>query len=120
MEILVVDDSKAMRMLVKRALRQAGFAGLQVVEAQSGKEALRHLEMHRPGLILADWNMPEMSGIELLEELRRNGSNVRLGFVTSEGTAEIRARAHAAGALFVITKPFTPDTFRETLEPILG
>ena len=116
MKILVVDDSKAMRMIVRRSLRQAGFGSAEVLEAADGKLALDSIREACPDLVLSDWNMPEMTGIELLEELRREGRTVRFGFVTTEGTPDMRARALEAGALFLLAKPFTPDDLRDTLE----
>ena len=65
MKILIVDDSKAMRMIVVRTLRQCGISGLQLIEAGNGAEALPIIESQTPDLILCDWNMPEMTGIEL-------------------------------------------------------
>jgi len=115
-KILVVDDSKAMRMIVRRSLRQAGFGDCEVVEAEDGKLALDAIRTTLPDLVLSDWNMPTMTGIELLEELRRQGSHVRFGFVTTEGTPEMRTRAQLAGAQFLLAKPFTVDELRETLE----
>jgi two-component system chemotaxis response regulator CheY len=64
--------------------------------------------------------MPHMTGVEVLRELRANGVQVPFGFVTSEGTPEMRKAAEEAGALFLVTKPFTADTFRDALDPILG
>ncbi|MBU0753960.1 MAG: response regulator [Planctomycetes bacterium] len=119
MRILIVDDSKAMRMIVKRTLRQAGFTDIDIVEGATGKEALDMILADAPDLVLSDWNMPEMNGIECLEELNKQGVKVRFGFVTSEGTPEMLQRAQAAGALFVITKPFTADNFKEKLSDIL-
>ena len=118
MKILVVDDSKAMRMIVRRSLRQAGFGSCEVVEAADGKLALDAIRAAPPDLVLSDWNMPEMSGIELLEELRREGRDIRFGFVTTEGTPDMRARALEAGALFLLAKPFTADDLRDTLEKV--
>jgi two-component system chemotaxis response regulator CheY len=63
--------------------------------------------------------MPEMNGIDCLAALRARGSQVKFGFVTSEGSDEMRARAAAAGALFLIAKPFTPETFGEALSGVL-
>jgi two-component system, chemotaxis family, chemotaxis protein CheY len=119
-KILVADDSRVMRQIVSRTLRQAGFSGYDVVEAADGKEALDRTLEHKPDLVLSDWNMPEMNGIQLLRELRGSGVSVPFGFVTSEGTPEMRKTAEEAGALFLISKPFTADTFREILDPILG
>ena len=119
MKILIVDDSKAMRMIVRRTLRQAGFGDHAVTEASNGKEALETVRQSVPDLILSDWNMPGMTGIELLDSLRAQGVSVKFGFVTTERTPEMRARASEAGARFLIVKPFTPDDFKQALTPIV-
>jgi two-component system chemotaxis response regulator CheY len=118
--ILVVDDSKAMRLIVRRTLRQAGFGEYEVEEAANGVEALASIERARPVLVISDWNMPEMNGFQLLQELNSRKLAVRFGFVTTEGTADMRAMADEAGALFLIAKPFTPEQFETTLRPILA
>lgn len=120
MRVLVVDDSRAMRMIVKRTLRQAGYDTLEVSEAGNGVEAYDQIKVDEPHLVLCDWNMPEMNGIELLQKLRQESINVKFGFVTSEGTTEMQQTATSSGALFLITKPFTPESFKEALKPILG
>ncbi len=120
MKILIVDDSKAMRMIVKRTLRQAGLGDHEVIEAGNGAEALNAISASKPDVVLCDWNMPEMNGIELLEKLNENGKKVKFGFVTSEGTPEMREKAKGAGALFFISKPFTADTFQEALNPVIS
>jgi len=108
MDILLVDDSKTMRMIVQRAIRQAGFRGLTVTEAENGAQAMDLLGKEHPRLILSDWNMPEMSGIDFL------------GFITSEASKEIKALAMKSGATFLITKPFSPEDMQDALSPILG
>lgn len=120
MKILVVDDSLAMRMIVKRTLRQAGFGHHQIDMAANGREGLEAVKRVRPDVIMSDWNMPEMTGIEFLRALRAGGDQTRFGFVTSEGTPEMRGIARDAGALFLIVKPFTPDVFRAVLTPMLA
>jgi two-component system chemotaxis response regulator CheY len=120
MKILVVDDSKAMRMIVIRTLRQAGFEGHEIAEASNGREGLEAVKAGAPDLVLSDWNMPEMLGIDMLRELRKASIGVKFGFVTSEGTAEMRQLASSEGALFLICKPFTADTFKSALAPVLG
>lgn len=120
MRILIVDDSKAMRMIVKRTLRQAGYGDHVIEEAEDGKEAYDAIQKSPPDLLLTDWNMPNMSGIELLETLKKTGPAVKAGFVTTEGTPEMRKRASDAGAIFLITKPFTPENFKEALDPVFG
>jgi two-component system chemotaxis response regulator CheY len=118
--ILVVDDSKAMRLIVRRTLRQAGFGECEVEEAGNGVEALAAIQKSRPDLVLSDWNMPEMNGYELLTQIRDQKINVRLGFITTESTPEMTAKATEAGALFLIAKPFTAEQFQSTLNPFLG
>lgn len=115
MQILIVDDSKAMRMIVGRGLRQAGYGGSEIVEAENGAMALEKIRQRRPDLVLSDWNMPEMTGIELLRALRAEGIDVPFGFVTSESTPQMRQTAREAGALFLIAKPFTADDIGDAL-----
>jgi two-component system chemotaxis response regulator CheY len=120
MDILLVDDSKTMRLILQRAIRQAGYRALVVVEAENGAQALEKLRGERPKLILSDWNMPEMSGIDFLKEIRATDNNVPFGFVTSEISGEMRALAMSTGATFLIGKPFTPEAIEDALSPILG
>jgi two-component system chemotaxis response regulator CheY len=112
MKILIVDDSKAMRMIVQRNLRQAGYGDATFVEACDGAEALTVAGSESPDLIVCDWNMPVKNGIEFLQELRAKGDSTQFGFVTSESTDEMRQQAIDAGANFFIVKPFTPETFQ--------
>ncbi len=107
-----------MRMIVKRTLRQAGYGNHTVEEAEDGKVALDMIRANPPDLVLTDWNMPNMTGLELLEALR-GGPKVKVGMVTTESTAEMRAKATEAGALFLITKPFTADSFKAALDPVM-
>ena len=120
MKILVVDYSKAMRSIVMRTLRQAGFGDHTISEATTGADALGQIRAARPDLVLSDWNMPEMSGIELLKALGTEGIRVKFGFVTSESTPEMKRLAEESGALFLITKPFTVDSFQAALTPVIG
>lgn len=120
MNILVVDDSKAMRTIIVRTLRMAGFGGHSIAEASDGAQALECVKSNQPDVILCDWNMPEMNGIELLQKLRADDNQVRFGFVTSAANPEMKQKATESGSLFFITKPFTVDTFQQTLEPVLA
>ena len=119
MKILVADDSKAMRMIVVRTLRQAGYAGHDIIEAEDGRQALAMTGTESPDLILSDWNMPEMTGIEFLRALRASGSTIPFCFVTSEGSKEMRTQAAQAGALGLIAKPFTAESFADTLGSVV-
>ena len=115
MKILVIDDSRVMRQIIIRTLRQAGLGGHDVVEASDGREGLAAVATHGPDLVLSDWNMPRMNGLDLLATLQDRGDTVPFAFVTSENTPEMVRRAVSAGALTVITKPFTVEDFRARL-----
>jgi two-component system, chemotaxis family, chemotaxis protein CheY len=120
MKVLVVDDSRVMRQIVIRTMRQAGYAGMDIIEAVDGADAFEKIGEHGPDLVLSDWNMPTMSGLELLRALRAAGNAVPFGFVTSEGSPEMRSTAEQAGAQFLIAKPFTSEAFSEVLDPLIG
>jgi two-component system chemotaxis response regulator CheY len=119
MKIIVVDDSTAMRMIVKKTLRLAGFEGHDISEAADGVKALALIKTSKPDLVLSDWNMPNMTGLQLLAALKESGVNVLFGFVTTETTPEMRAMAMSAGAKFLISKPFSPESFKEHLGPYI-
>jgi two-component system chemotaxis response regulator CheY len=114
-KILVVDDSRVMRQIIVRTLRQAGYGDYDVVEASTGAEGLQKVAEEQPAIVMSDWNMPEMNGLEFLQALRQTGDRRPFGFVTSEVTPEIRQEALRSGAAFFITKPFTPDSFATAL-----
>ena len=116
---LVVDDSRAMRMMLSRMLEEVGC---QVSQAQHGKEALAYLSDHPDTQIaLVDWNMPEMTGIELVEAVRQRTalSGVRLMMVTTESEANQVQRALTAGADEYAMKPFTKEIIAAKLK-LLG
>jgi two-component system chemotaxis response regulator CheY len=119
-KILIADDSRVMRQIVTRTLRQAGFGDHDLVEAADGRQAYDLATAEQPDLVISDWNMPEMTGVEVLRQLRARGNQVKFGFVTSECTPEMQKQAEEAGALFFIIKPFTAERFDEVFSPILG
>lgn len=116
MKVLIVDDSSAIRKLMRRMLVSMGHEPL---EACHGKEALERINQHNDiGLILLDWNMPEMNGIELLEALKlRNDMNPKptIVMVTTENEMEKIVRAMTKGANEYIMKPFTKEILQEKL-----
>ncbi len=114
-KILIVDDSRAMRMLVTRALRQAGYGESTILEACDGAAALDLIGREEPDVVLSDWNMPNMLGIDLLKAVRSAGSQVRFGFITSEVNDAIKDQARDAGAAFLISKPFTADSVKAAI-----
>jgi two-component system chemotaxis response regulator CheY len=120
MDLLLVDDSRTMRLLVHRAIRQAGYRDLTVCEAENGADALEKLKSTTPRLILSDWNMPEMSGIDFLRKLREENNLTPFGFITSEASKKFKDLAVSCGASFIIVKPFNVDDVQAALDPILG
>jgi two-component system, chemotaxis family, chemotaxis protein CheY len=116
MNVLLVDDNKAMRRLVRMALQQTGVRDLRVAEAENGSDALAQLAVAVPDIILSDWSMPEMGGVDLLRELRARGSQIKFGFVTPEAPSEhMREKAFQAGAQFMIARPFSAQRLRDVL-----
>ena len=120
MRVVLADDSRVMRQIIIRTLRQAGWRDWRIVQAEDGGQALALVLEREPDLVLSDWNMPNLSGIELLRTLRQRGYRTPFCFVTSEGSAEMRQTAEAAGAMFLIAKPFTPEAFEDALAGVLS
>ncbi len=115
MRALVVDDSKSMRMILGKTLREIGF---QVVEAGDGQEALARLSQgEEVDLMLVDWNMPVMNGYELVCAVRANAllGSVRIMMVTTETSMSQIQQALAAGANEYVMKPFTKEVLAEKL-----
>lgn len=118
MNIMLVDDFSTMRRIIKKALTSLGFSNF--VEAEDGKVALDMLKKEKVGLILADWNMPNMTGIELLRAVRNDAKLKNLPFimVTAEGQKANIIEAVDAGVTNYIVKPFAADTIKEKLNKI--
>lgn len=117
---LVLDDSRATRMMLRRILGQLGFE--DVAEAEHGIQGLQQLGANEAiELVLVDWNMPEMDGLTFVKEVRADTryADVRLVMVTTESEIENMIRALDAGADEYVMKPFTPGALREKLE-LLG
>jgi two-component system chemotaxis response regulator CheY len=105
MRVLIADDSRAMRMIILRSLRQSGVTVDAVFEADDGLAALAALDTFEPTLILSDWDLPALSGLGLLNAVRATGASTAFGFITAETRVEVREAAIAAGASFLATKP---------------
>lgn len=118
MRALVVDDSTAMRAVLRMILKKQNF---EVVEARDGLDALRVLQPIEPvDLMLIDWNMPGMNGFELLQNVRGNAryATTKIVMVTTETALDEMTHALAAGADEYIMKPFTPDVVADKLRLI--
>jgi len=114
----VVDDFATMRRIIKNVLKQMGFTN--IVEAVDGSDALETLKEEDVGLIVSDWNMPNMSGLEFLKVVRGDDNYKTIPFVmvTAEGMKENVIEAVKAGVSNYIVKPFTPETFSEKLKTV--
>ena len=119
-KVLVVDDMSTMRRILKNVLKQIGFSNL--VEAENGQDALNKLKVGDIGLIVSDWNMPVMQGIELLRTVRADAELKHLPFlmVTAEGQKENIIEAVQAGVSNYVVKPFTAEALQEKLEKIFA
>lgn len=116
MRALVIDDSRAIRSIVGKTVRELGF---EVLEAANGREGLTQLNSSgKVDLVLVDWNMPEMDGYEFLVAARANGAwrDMPIIMVTTETEMSQMQRALDAGASEYIMKPFTRDILREKLQ----
>lgn len=116
--ILIVDDFSTMRRLVKSALRQLGFEN--VTEEEDGKTALQKLDRNDFKLIISDWNMPNMMGIDLLRAVRADQRTAKIPFlmVTAESKKDNMLEAAKAGVSNYIVKPFTQDVLERKFEAI--
>jgi len=120
MKILIVDDFATMRKILKNILKQLGFKN--IIEADDGKSALKILKKENFDLILSDWNMPVISGLELLNKVKSDNElkNIPFVMVTAEAQKDNILEAVKAGVNSYIVKPFTPETVGEKLNKIFG
>lgn len=121
LDVLIVDDSAAIRKILQRVLVQAEIPLGKVHEAGDGKEALEKLKSTKVGLILSDINMPNMDGIELLSKLREDDAHktVPVLMVTTEGSQARVLQALELGASGYVRKPFTAEQIKEKLAGIV-
>ncbi len=120
MPILIVDDYKTMLRIIRNLLKQLGFN--DVDEATDGSSALQKLRDRNYGLVISDWNMEPMTGLELLKEVRADIQLSKLPFimVTAESKSENVVAAKKAGVSNTIVKPFTAETLKAKLEVVIG
>ena len=118
MKALVVDDSAVMRKIVIRSLNSVGVT--DVAEAGDGEEALEVFGDGGADIVLSDWNMPKMNGLEMLRALRGQGATVPVIMVTTEAERGKVLEAIQAGATDYLAKPFESDVLRQKLEKYVG
>lgn len=114
MKILVVDDSRTMRVIIIKALAQLGFK--DVLEAGDGRDALELFKTTPVDAVLSDWNMPNMNGLEFLKEVRQLNKTVPFIMITTEAERGSVVAAIQAGVTDYVVKPFTQDALRKKLE----
>jgi two-component system chemotaxis response regulator CheY len=116
-KVLIIDDSAVMRKIIQRNIQQSGLLVDEFIEAGDGKEGLEKATANDINLILCDWNMPNMSGIDFVKALRGSGqkSNIPIVMVTTEGSDAKVEEAKNSGANGYLTKPFTPDQLKSKL-----
>src|ERR1044071_9874944 len=124
-DVMVVDDSAAIRKILQRVLRQTGMAIRTIHEAGDGIEALELMKAHRPALVLTDINMPKMDGLQFLAALKASSEwrDIPVVMITTEGGESKVGEAVKLGAAGYVRKPFTAGTIKEKragiLEPAL-
>lgn len=118
MKVLVADDFATMRKIVRNILKQIGFD--DIVEAEDGQAAIQVLRNENIGLVVTDWNMPNMTGLELLQKIRNDPKIAHLPvlMVTAEGLKENVIAAVKAGVNNYVVKPFTAEVLQEKIEQI--
>lgn len=121
MDVLIVDDSAAIRKILRRVLQQAEIPLGQVYEAGDGVEAVAGLKQQKVQLILSDINMPNMDGLQLLSELKANleWKDIPVIMITTEGSQAKVLEAVHRGAAGYVRKPFTADQIKEKLAGII-
>jgi len=118
-KVLVVDDSQIMRKIVTGALKKAGI--VDIVEAANGQEAIDMLSQNADvTLVLMDWNMPVMTGIDALKKIRAGGSAVPIVMVTTEAEQDKVLEALKSGASDYLAKPFGPKEIKAKLEKFMN
>lgn len=119
MKILIVDDSRAMQAIVRRAVIETGIDALDIQTASSGRDALNQVQSFKPDVVLTDWHMPGMTGLQMVQTMRQMGlRDTYVGFVTTETQNDRVQEALNNGANFVLNKPFKDEELREKLGAI--
>ena len=118
--VLIVDDYKTMLRIIRNLLKQINFNNVE--EASDGGEALQKLRSGQFGLVISDWNMEPMTGLQLLQEVRADARLKPTPFimVTAESKAENIVAAKEAGVSNYIVKPFNAETLQSKIEKVLG
>ncbi|WP_291983009.1 response regulator [Luteitalea sp.] len=120
MRFLVVDDSTTMRRIIINTLKKLGYT--EIVEAGNGREGIEKVSEGTVDLIITDWNMPEMNGIEFIRALRgmEGKQSLPVLMVTTNAAKDDIVEALRAGVNNYVVKPFTPDTIKEKIDAVMA
>ena len=118
MKILIVDDSSTMRRIIANTLARIGYS--DVVEGEHGKAGLQRLAEGGIEMIITDWNMPEMDGLEFVKAVRGQNATIPILMVTTNAAKEDIVEALRAGVNNYLVKPFTLETLKGKIESLLG
>jgi two-component system chemotaxis response regulator CheY len=120
--VMIVDDSPTMRAVIKKTIKASGFNVDDFYEADDGKDALDLLQKEWLDLIITDYNMPNMNGMELLEKVKQDDSlsSIPVVFISTEGSEQRIKEFMDKGAADYIKKPFTPEILKSKLNLIMG
>lgn len=119
LKILTIDDSTTMRRIIINTLNRIGYK--DVVQAENGKEGLQRLDEGGVELIITDWNMPEMDGLEFVKKVKTTAhASIPILMVTTNAAKEDIVEALKAGVNNYVVKPFTPETLKEKIELLIN
>ncbi len=122
LSVLVVDDSMPMRTVIKKTFTAAGYGGAKIIEADNGQDALSQLKKNWVDIVITDFNMPVMNGLELIKQMKNDPlfDQIPVVVITTEGSQEKVDQFLAQGAAGYIKKPFSPEQLRDILVQLLG
>ena len=120
--ILIVDDSLPMRSVIKRTLKAAGYGNSELLEAADGKQAMELMKNNWIDMVITDYNMPVMNGLEFIKAIKKEdlSKDIPVVVVSTEGNDSKIKEFMDCGAVSYITKPFTPEAIRDLIVKILG
>ncbi|MFC0117004.1 response regulator [Pseudoalteromonas xiamenensis] len=119
MKILIVDDSLATLEIVRRGLEKFGYRKLHIQKADRARKALQIIGQWKPDIVLTDWNMPDMSGIQLLNAIMQRRLDMKVAMITTVDDQDQIELALQAGAAFVLSKPFDDETLHNHILPLV-
>lgn len=118
-DVLIVDDSRSLRMVIRKLLETTNIFFSNVYEAENGKEALDLLEVNKVDFIFSDINMPIMNGVEFLKQMKAKGISIPTIVITTDASKETVIETVKNGAVGYIKKPFTSEKLKEIIDKYL-